>query len=210
MRYKAEGKAQLGPTHQDKTSRKAPLAQYILSNVYSHHSSARHRRSSLGFVGLNRHGDVHSIRPRSVCTRRPAAAGGAAIIFPSQPASNNQHISKRHNGGTIIISSRAISTKPPPNNYIHRPIIAYFPHYSCKYTRVCRVGTAVHRCKTRAMRAGMRLSIYSCKTSWRPTAYHNGEFFRILLFSAKKNGKNLWFHVLSLEYLSVAVFPLGS
>ena len=42
---------------------------------------------------------------------------------------------------------------------------SYFPRYRGKYTRACRVFTAAHRCKTRAMKAGMRLSIYSCKTS---------------------------------------------
>ena len=71
-----------------------------------------------------------------------------------------------------------------------------------------RVGTATYSSKTQAVRAGMRLSI---------VVEHPGdllltvtEFSRILRFRAEKNGGKLWFHMLSLEYISVAVFPLGS
>ena len=71
-----------------------------------------------------------------------------------------------------------------------------------------RVGTGANRCKTRAVRAEMSLSI---------AVEHPGdllltvtEFFRILRFRAEKTGKTLCFRVLFLEYLSVAVFLLGS
>ena len=71
------------------------------------------------------------------------------------------------------------------------------------------VGTAVYSCKTRAARAGMRLSI---------AVEHPGDLLLTVMerfppnitFQGLEKWKNLWFHVLSLEYLSVAVFPLGS
>ena len=70
-----------------------------------------------------------------------------------------------------------------------------------------RVGTTAYSCKTQAVRAGMRLPI---------AVEHPGdllltvtEFFRILHFRAEKKGY-LWFPVLFLEYLFVAVFPSGS
>ena len=74
-------------------------------------------------------------------------------------------------------------------------------------TSAC-VGTAVYICKTRAVRAGMRLSI---------TVEHPGdllltvtESFSEYYVSGLRKLEKLWFHVLSLEYFSVAVFPLGS
>ena len=70
------------------------------------------------------------------------------------------------------------------------------------------VGTAAYSCKSRAVRAGMRLSI---------AVEHPGnllltvmESFAEYYVSWLRKWKNLWFHVLSLEYLSIAVFPLGS
>ena len=70
-----------------------------------------------------------------------------------------------------------------------------------------RVGTAAYSCKTCAVQAGMRLSI---------AVKHPGdlllsvtESFSEYYVSELRKWKNLWFRVLSLEYLSVAVFPLG-
>ena len=48
------------------------------------------------------------------------------------------------------------------------------------------VGMAAYSCKTRAARAGMRLSIAVEYPGDLYSAYHNGEFFRILRFRAEK------------------------
>ena len=70
-----------------------------------------------------------------------------------------------------------------------------------------RVGKAAYSGKIRAVRAGMRLSI---------AVEHPGdlrltvtESFSEYYVSWLIKKENLWFHMLSLEYLSVAVFPLG-
>ena len=67
------------------------------------------------------------------------------------------------------------------------------------------VGTPAYSCKTRAVRVGMRLSI---------AIEHHGhllltvtESFPEYYVSGLRKIKNLWFHLLFLEYLSVAVFP---
>ena len=71
-----------------------------------------------------------------------------------------------------------------------------------------RVGTAAYSCKTQAVRVGMRLSI---------AVEHHGdllltvtESFPKYYVSGLRKMEKLWFHMLSLEYISVAVFPLGS
>ena len=136
---------------------------YIITLVVcSHHSSILCRRCSPVFVGLNR--PAHTmvctqavLDPRSVCTRRPAVAGGVTTFFPSQLASKSQHFSKRYTGGTIISSSRAIVTKHPQHNFVHRTIIPIF-HVTVVITSA-HVGTAAYSYITRAVRAGMKLSI---------------------------------------------------
>ena len=71
-----------------------------------------------------------------------------------------------------------------------------------------RVGMAAYSCKTLAVRARMRLSI---------AVEYPGELLLTVMesfseyyVSGLRKWKNLWLHVLSLEYLSVGVFPLGS
>ena len=67
-----EGEAQFGPRSQDKTSIKAPLAQYLLSSYIAvTHPLVVYRRSSLVFVGLNR--PAHTV----ACTQ--------AVLDPSVP-----------------------------------------------------------------------------------------------------------------------------
>ena len=73
-----------------------------------------------------------------------------------------------------------------------------------------RVGTAAYSCKTQAVRAGMRLSIYKAVEHPGDLLLTVTEGFSEYYVSGLRKMEKLWFHVLSLEYLSIAVFPLGS
>ena len=70
-------------------------------------------------------------------------------------------------------------------------------------TSAC-AGKAAYSCKTRAVRAGMRLSI-AVEHSGYLLLTVTDSFPEYYVLGLRKKE----FHVLSLEYLSVFVFPLG-